>query len=186
MIRLVIPAFNEGRALESLLPRLPATIAGHEVVPLVVSDGSTDDTVEVTTGAGVEVIALTPNRGKGAAVRAALARIEPLAWDIAVLMDADGQHDPSDLEELVAPLTDGETDIVVGSRYADDERRGSTPFNRYVVRWTTVAVLQRILGTRYTDPYCGFRAFTREALERVEFCGDRYEGELEVLFDARR
>lgn len=186
MIRLIIPAFNEGRALESLLPRLPTILAGHEVVPLVVSDGSTDDTVAVVDSAGIEVIALATNRGKGTAIRAALAKLESMAWDIAVLMDADGQHDPSDLEALVAPLVSGETDIVVGSRYVGDERRGSTPLNRYAVRWTTVAILHRILGTRYTDPYCGFRAFTREALERVEFCGDRYEGELEILFDARR
>jgi glycosyltransferase involved in cell wall biosynthesis len=186
MIRLIIPAFNEARALESLLPRLPTTLAGQQVVPLVVSDGSSDDTVAVAGAVGIEVIALATNRGKGTAIRAALARLEPMPWDIAVLMDADGQHDPSDLDALVAPLVSGETEIVLGSRYAGDERRGSTPLNRYAVRWTTVAILHRILGTRYTDPYCGFRAFTREALERVEFCGDRYEGELEILFDARR
>jgi glycosyltransferase involved in cell wall biosynthesis len=186
MIRLIIPAFNEARALVSLLPRLPTILAGHRVVPLVVSDGSTDDTVAVARRAGVEVIPLMPNRGKGSAIRAALARLESDVWDIAVLMDADGQHDPSDLEVLVAPLAGGGVEIAVGSRYLNDEKRGSTPFNRYAVRWTTVAILHRILRTRYTDPYCGFRAFTRDALDRVEFCGDRYEGELEVLFDARR
>ena len=186
MIRLVIPAYNEARALESLLARVPSRLCGHEVQPLVVSDGSTDDTVEVAKSAGMETLALTPNRGKGSAVRTALSEIEAHDWDVVVLMDADGQHDPGDLDGLVFPLLTGEVDIVLGSRYVADERRGTTPWNRYAVRWTTVAILNRILGRRYTDPYCGFRAFTKSALEQVEFCGDRYEGELEVLFDAAR
>jgi glycosyltransferase involved in cell wall biosynthesis len=153
---------------------------------LVVSDGSTDNTVEVARAASVEVLVLDVNRGKGTAVREALASIEEQKHDIVVLMDADGQHDPADLEGLVAPLVAGDADIAMGSRYANDERRGETPLNRYVVRWTTVAVLDRILGTRFTDPYCGFRAFKASSLEVVEFCGSRYEGELEVLFDACR
>ncbi|MDJ0923710.1 MAG: glycosyltransferase family 2 protein [Acidimicrobiia bacterium] len=186
MIRLIIPAFNESGSLQSLLPRLPATVAGHEVEPLVVSDGSTDDTVAVARRLGFAALDLKPNRGKGSAVRAALAELAGRQWDIAVLMDGDGQHDPNDLEALVAPLINGDAEIVVGSRYLKDERRGGTPRNRYAVRWTTVFVLERLLGRRYTDPYCGYRAFTRDALDKVEFCGNRYEGELEVLFDARR
>lgn len=186
MIRLIIPAFNEGGPLESLLPRLPTELSGHPTMALVVSDGSTDNTVEVARAAGVEVLALEANRGKGAAVRAALASIEELEHDIVVLMDADGQHDPDDLADLVAPLLADDADIAVGSRYAGDERRGTTPLNRYAVRWTTVALLERMLGTRFTDPYCGFRAFKTASLEVVEFCGSRYEGELEVLFDACR
>lgn len=186
MIRLIIPAFNEAGPLQSLLPQLPSTLAGHDVAVLVISDGSTDDTVKVAEGAGVEVIALRPNRGKGTAIRAAMQRIAPTSYDIAVLMDADGQHDPDDLEPLIAPLLTAEADIAIGSRYVDKEERGNTPRNRYAVRWTTVALLERILGTRYTDPYCGFRAFTKDAIEGIEFCGNRYEGELEVLFDACR
>lgn len=186
MIRLIIPAFNEAGPLESLLARLPTTLLDHGVSALVVSDGSTDHTVEVAHDAGVDVLALQPNRGKGTAIRAALERLASTEYDIAVLMDADGQHDPADLEALVAPLLAAEADIAIGSRYLGSEKRGDTPLNRYAVRWTTVAVLQRILGTRYTDPYCGFRAFIRSAIESVEFCGNRYEGELEVLFDACR
>jgi hypothetical protein len=58
--------------------------------------------------------------------------------------------------------------------------------NRYAIRWITVAALERVLGTRYTDPYCGFRAFTREAIEGIDLQASGYEGELEVLFEARR
>ncbi|MCP4304071.1 MAG: glycosyltransferase family 2 protein [bacterium] len=186
MIRLIMPAFNEAGPLESLLPRLPASIAGHDVVALVVSDGSTDSTVDVATRHGIATIDLQPNRGKGTAVRAALAEIQDGTADVIVFMDADGQHDPDDLSQLIAPLLDGECDIVVGSRYAADESRGNTPLNRYLIRSGTVSLLSRILGTRFSDPYCGFRAFSPSALATVEFCGSRYEGELEVLFDACR
>ena len=72
MIRLIIPAYDEAGPLQSLLPRLPSTVSGHDVAALVVSDGSTDSTVRVARDAGVETIALSPNRGKGTAVRAAL------------------------------------------------------------------------------------------------------------------
>lgn len=186
MIRLIIPAYNEAGPLQSLLPRLPAELSGHDVRALVVSDGSSDNTSIVARAAGVEVVELETNRGKGTAVSAALAAIVHREHEIVVFMDADGQHDPGDLANLIGPLLVDEADIAIGSRYAIDERRGNTPLNRYLVRCLTVAVLQQILGTRYTDPYCGFRAFQTAALNQVEFCGSRYEGELEILFDAHR
>ena len=186
VIQLIIPAFNEAEPLDTLMERIPSTLEGLPVSVLVASDGSTDDTVAVAEVAGAAALDLQPNRGKGTAIRAALDNLASTTYEIAVLMDADGQHDPSDLQALVAPLVADEADIVVGSRYIGNEERGATPRNRYAVRWTTVALLERILGTRYSDPYCGFRAFTRSAIEGIEFCGNRYEGELEVLFDACR
>lgn len=186
MIRLLIPAFDEAGPLEALLPCLPRVVHGHDLLPLVISDGSSDGTVELVERLGVPVLHLQPNRGKGTALRAGLHAIRNLDFDAVVFMDADGQHRPNDLPDLLAPLLNGAADLVVGSRYADDESRGNTPRNRYLVRSATVALLSRILGTRFTDPYCGFRAFTREALDRVELRGARYEGELEVLFDACR
>jgi len=186
MIRLVIPAYDEAGSLENLLPRLPQFVLGHEVVPLVVSDGSRDGTVDIARQSGVSVLDLQPNSGKGTAIRAGLRAIEDLEFDVVVFMDADGQHDPDDLARLVTPLRKGEADIVVASRYRENEGRGNTPRNRYIVRSGTVVLLHRILGIRFTDPYCGFRAFSRAALESIEFCGSRYEGELEVLFDSCR
>jgi len=130
MIRLIIPAFNEGEPLESLLPRLPTELSGHQVMTLVVSDGSTDNTVEVARAAGVEVLTLESNRGKGTAVREALASIEELEHDIVVLMDADGQHDPEDLASLVAPLIAGDADIAFQDILAGGSRILWKPLRR--------------------------------------------------------
>lgn len=186
MISLIIPAFNEAEALQTLLPRLPAAVHGLPIHPLLVSDGSTDQTAAVATRYQVPVLALSQNRGKGAAIRAALDATVDRAFDAVVFMDADGQHRPEDLPRLIGPLLAGEADLVLGSRYVDDEGRRNTPLNRYLVRTGSIVVLDRVLGQRFSDPYCGFRAFTPFALERVNICGQRYEAELEVLFDACR
>lgn len=186
MISLIIPAFNEEEALRNLLPRLPAIVSGHMVRPLIVSDGSTDDTAAVAIAHGIPVLALASNRGKGTAVRAALDAIALTAADVVVLLDGDGQHLPEDIPRLVGPVLRGESDVVLGSRYSNDEGRRNTPLNRYLVRTGTVALLQRLLGRRFTDPYCGFRAFSARVLGEVSICGERYEGELEALFDASR
>lgn len=184
MISLIIPAFNEAEALESLLPRLPAAAHGIPIHPLLVSDGSTDGTVAVATRHLIPVVALSQNRGKGAAIKAALEAVSGREFDAIVFMDADGQHRPEDMPRLVAPLLTGSADMVLGSRYLEDEGRRNTPLNRYLVRTGTMSILKRILGRRFSDPYCGFRAFTPFALDRVNICGERYEAELEVLFDA--
>ena len=186
MISLIIPAFNEAEALESLLPRLPVSVHGIPVHPLLVSDGSTDHTVAVATRHQVPVLALSQNRGKGSAIQAALDAIVDRTFDAVVFMDADGQHRPEDLPRVVGPLLAGKADLVLGSRYIEDEGRRNTPLNRYLIRTGTIAVLRRILGQRFSDPYCGYRSFTPFALSRVNICGERYEAELEVLFDACR
>jgi glycosyltransferase involved in cell wall biosynthesis len=184
MICVVIPAFNEEGPLRSLLHRLPDRIAGLPVAVVVVSDGSTDHTERCARECGVTVVSLPYNSGKGAALKAGLARAAAMDYSCLVTMDGDGQHDADDLEPLVLPVVAGEYDVALGSRYLETSRRGSAPLNRYMVRAATIAVLKRATGRSFTDPYCGYRCFSREALERIRFHGDQYHGELEAIFDA--
>lgn len=186
MIWLIIPAFNEATSLSSLLPLIPRTIEGHRVNTLVVSDGSTDATVSVAVSLGFPVLAMKRNCGKGSAVRAALETISKGTSAAVVVMDGDGQHLPQDLPRLVRPLLLGRADAVLASRYLTDPSRGATPLNRYLVRSATVLLLGRLLGRRFSDPYCGYRAFTGAVIEEISVCGERYEGELESLFDLCR
>jgi hypothetical protein len=76
--------------------------------------------------------------------------------------------------------------MVVGSRYLETARRGQTPWNRYLVRSGSVAILNGILSMNVTDPYSGFRVLTPGAIKRIDLKGDRYESELEMLFCASR
>jgi glycosyltransferase involved in cell wall biosynthesis len=184
MICVVIPVFNEEGPLRSLLHRLPDRIARLPVKVIVVSDGSTDRTEECARDCGVDLVSLPSNSGKGAALKAGLARAAAMEYGYLVTMDGDGQHDVDDLEGLVLPVVAGEYDVTLGSRYLESSRRDRTPLNRYLVRAATIAVLKRATGRLYTDPFCGFRCFSREAVGRIQFHGDQYHGELEAIFDA--
>jgi glycosyltransferase involved in cell wall biosynthesis len=184
MICVVIPAFNEEGSLRSLLHRLPDRIAGLPVTVVVVSDGSTDHTEECARDCGVVVVSLPSNSGKGAALKAGLARAAQMKYGYLVTMDGDGQHDIDDLERLALPVVAGDYDVALGSRYLEESRGDRAPLNRYLVRAATIAVLKRATGRSFTDPFCGYRCFSWEALQHIRFHGDQYHGELEAIFDA--
>jgi glycosyltransferase involved in cell wall biosynthesis len=184
VIAVVIPAFNEADRLRALLPRLPACLFGVAVQVIVVSDGSADGTDAIALDHGAALVRLPEHRGKGAALRAGFARALELGPSQLVTMDADGQHDPADLERLVQPVMAGECTVAIGNRFLSDPSRGPAPLNRYLVRKALVAALQATLGRTYTDPCCGYRCFSCEALQAIRLRGDRYQSELEQLFEA--
>ena len=186
MIYAIMTAYNEAASLLTLLPRMPATVNSRALRIIVVDDGSTDATADVARAYECTVIRSEMNRGKGASLRAGLAALEGEHFDAVVLMDSDGQHDPAHLAALTEPIVDGVAEMVVGSRYLATTERGDTPWNRYLVRSGTVAVLNRILSTNITDPYSGYRALTPQSIECITLRGDRYESELEMLFCANQ
>ena len=177
-IGVVIAAYDEVEGLRRLLPQL------SELTVVVSSDGSTDGTPEVAAGHGALVLHSPSNRGKSAALRDGCRAALDAGCDVLVLLDGDGQHRPSELWRLVDPILGGEADLVLGSRYLENGGRGTAPRNRYVVRTLTGRLLGRVFGYPVTDPYCGYRALSREAATRLGFGGTRYQCELEMLFDA--
>jgi glycosyltransferase involved in cell wall biosynthesis len=184
MITVLIPAFNEERAVATVIAGIPGVIAGHRTAIVVIDDGSTDATAAEARRGGAEVVRLDANRGKGAAMRCGRERAAALSADVVVAIDADGQHDPACLPELVAPVAAGTHDMVIGSRYLADPRRGATPLNRYVVRNLTCSYLSKQLNLDLTDPYSGLRAYNRRVLEEMHLVGPGYQSELELLFEA--
>ncbi|MEN8040407.1 MAG: glycosyltransferase family 2 protein [Actinomycetota bacterium] len=186
MIIVLIAAYNEELGLSELLPRLPRLVNDHAVEVLVVSDGSTDGTVDVAMENGCRTIEIEDNRGKGAALKTGLEAIRGEAYDVVVLMDADGQHDPAQLPAITAEVLSGTADLVIGSRYKQRSGRGNAPWNRYVVRCATRGLLDVILSAKVTDPFCGYRAISPDAARCIRLQGDRYESELEMLFCAER
>ena len=184
MIAVVVPAFNEADRLRILLPRIPACLFGVPVQVIVVSDGSTDGTEAVARDHGAVLVGLSRHRGKGAALRAGFARARELGPSLVVTMDADGQHDPADLERLVRPVMAGECALAAGSRFLSDPSRGPAPLNRYLVRKALMAALRATLGRTCTDPCCGYRCFSFQALQVIRLQGDHYQSELEALFEA--
>jgi glycosyltransferase involved in cell wall biosynthesis len=186
VIYVLIPAFNEAGNLETLLPRIPAKILGRAVSTVVICDGSIDGTCRVGAAHGVEVVKLSTNQGKGSAVRAGAVLLSGREIDVVVTMDGDGQHNPDELATLVSPVLTDDCDIVIGSRYLTDQSRGSTPLNRFLVRALFTRLLSHRLRQPVTDPFTGFRCMSSQAFANVMLLGDRYEGELEVRFEAER
>jgi glycosyltransferase involved in cell wall biosynthesis len=174
----IIPALNEEAALPSTLAALAVAQPGVEVV--VVDDGSVDRTREVAVAGGARVLSLPFNLGVGSAVRAGLHFARDRGFDRAVVFDADGQHDPRAIDDLLAALDAG-ADVALASRFAD----GADAFPVGRVRRSAMrfmaAFVARLTHERFTDPTSGFRAFDRPAIELlsrvypVEYLADTVE-----------
>ncbi len=184
MITILIPAFNEERAVARVVAGIATSLAGHTTTVVVIDDGSTDGTGAAARAAGAEVIVTGKNLGKGCAMRRGRSRATELHADIVVAIDADGQHDPACLPALVGPVVAGTHDMVIGSRYLDNPGRGDTPRNRYVVRSLTCRYLGGTVGFDLTDPYSGLRAYNRRVLDEMRLVGPGYQNELELLYEA--
>jgi glycosyltransferase involved in cell wall biosynthesis len=155
-VSIVIPAYNEGASIGAVVSELLASASWHEVI--VVDDGSSDDTGANATAAGARVIRHPYNKGNGAAVKTG---IRCASGRFVLIVDADGQHRPSDAARLVAQLDT--YDLVVGAR--------SSVTQATLARRAGNAVLNRIASyltrQRIPDLTSGFRAARRECL--VEF-----------------
>ncbi|MGB0713303.1 MAG: glycosyltransferase family 2 protein, partial [Gammaproteobacteria bacterium] len=163
-VAVVIPALNEGESLPDVLPSIPSEVAGLGVVALIVDDGSDDDTVEVAKRLGALSISHMVNQGGGAALRTGYAAAGYLGVSVVVTMDADGQHDPSEIEPLVRPIAETGADIVIGSRvlgsmedYSSLRRKGVDLFS---------GLVSLLTGVKITDCASGFRAFRYEKLKQ--------------------
>lgn len=157
---IAIPAWNESRSIEGVITKVREHLPEASI--LVVDDGSTDATARLARAAGATTLSLPFNVGVGGAMRTAFLYAEREGYQQLVQVDADGQHEPADLEALLAGL-DG-ADIVVGNRF----HAHSTYRVRGPRRWAMVFLgfaLSRLGRTRISDPTSGFRAAGRRAIE---------------------
>ncbi|MFC1568425.1 glycosyltransferase family 2 protein [Candidatus Margulisiibacteriota bacterium] len=162
-ILVIIPAYNEEAALPGVIAKIRQRLPQADV--LVVNDGSVDATAELARRQGAYVLNLAFNLGIGVAMQAGYQFAQKNGYDIAVQVDADGQHDPAEVHKLIAPLLSGDqADIVVGSRFLTASGFKSTFF-----RQTGIAIFARLLamffGKEITDATSGFRAADRRAIE---------------------
>jgi len=167
-IAVVIPALNEEKQLGEVIDAIPA-FADHIIV---VDDGSTDKTVEVAEGKGAKVISHKSNRGVGAALSTGVRTVLGMDVDIMVNMDADGQFDPADIEKLVQPILDGQADFVTASRFIDKAFRPKMPVAKYWGNKFMSRFISRLTRQKFYDVSCGFRAYSRETLQRLNLFGE--------------
>jgi glycosyltransferase involved in cell wall biosynthesis len=167
-VTLVVPALNEGRDIGGVLDSIPEFI--DSVV--VIDDGSTDDTADVARGRGAEVISHGRNRGVGAAFDTGRRRVLAMRSDIMVNMDGDGQFAPADIAKLVGPVAEGEAEFVTASRFKDPDLYPDMSRMKFVGNRMMSCLISRLTGRRFHDVSCGFRAYSRAALLRLNLFGE--------------
>ncbi len=171
-IAVVIPAYNEADNIHHVLAALPDRVCDLPLHAIVIDDGSADRTTEAARDAGAAGVRLPMNRGQGAALRTGYRLALVTGAEIVVTMDADGQHQPSELSRLVSPIANGEVDVVNGSRVLGE----ADP--NHAARELGVKLFAQLLSlltwSKVTDPACGYRAVRTEALRGLEFRQDQF------------
>ena len=179
----VVPAHNEAENLPSVLGQMPYDVGGLPIVPIVIADGCTDATEATARNYGACVIRRDLRRGSGAAVRLGYQAALEAGARVVVTIDADGQHDPKEMERLVEPLLTRDADMVQGSRVLGSFEIESS------IRNVGVRMFARLLTalgrTKITDPSTGYRAITSDALRRLDLRQDQFYVS-EVILDAAR
>ena len=180
-ILVCIPAYNEEKTIGTVLDKA----FRHVEQVIVCDDGSTDGTNEIARRKGATVIRNPYNMGKGRALQTCLRLADRIAPDVIVTMDADGQHNPEDIPLLVAPILDGEADLVIGSRYIEGSSTDAPLYRR--VGLSIVNAFNQTANDGVKDTQSGFRAFNKEALRLfTDMSEDGFGVETEQLSIARK
>ena len=157
-ILVVIPAFNEASRIRRVVEGVRRQVEGDV---LVVDDGSADATAAEARAAGAITATHASNLGYGAALQTGYRYALRHGYDAVLQLDADGQHDPASIPQLVAALE--RADVVVGSRFLH-EGSYRPPLLRRVGMWLFGTVASGLAGQRVTDPTSGYQAVSRRAL----------------------
>jgi dolichol-phosphate mannosyltransferase len=177
-----IPVYNEAKYVREVL----AATRRYSSDILVINDGSSDGTAELLDREpGILRIDHAKNRGYGAALISAFAFALDHGYDVLVTMDCDGQHEPARVPVLLEAIHD--CDIVSGSRYLRDFRQDSAaPTDRRFINATVTREINSRYGFNLTDSFCGFKAYRREALARLNITEKGWGMPLQLWVQAAR
>lgn len=169
----VIPALNEESAIGQVIRNIPRNISGiSETEVLVVDDGSTDDTADVALQSGASVVVRNVRTlGVAKTVKEGLSTAVGLGADLICLIDADGQHNPLEMQGLVNPILNGQADVVIGSRFRDTLYRRNAPLLRRIANRLMAGLVNMLISTKITDAECGYRALSAYAAKRLSLLG---------------
>ncbi len=175
-----IPAYNEE---DKIAPVILRTRKYVDKV-LVCDDGSSDLTSEIARGLGADVVAHDRNLGYGAAISSLFREASRIGAAILVTIDADGQHDPDSIPELIAPLTTGEADIVIGSRFIG--KGSKIPKSREAGIKALTGLSSRLAYEGITDAQSGMRAYGGKSIEHVRPTEMGMGASIEILAKAKQ
>ena len=177
-ISVIIPAFNEERAIGSVLDEIPSTVS--EVI--VVDNGSTDATAAIAQLRGA-VVVYEPIRGYGQACLRGLSALSEA--DIVVFLDGDYSDFPEEMPALYEPIVAGVADLVVGSRVLGEREKGALLPQARFGNWLSTRLIRWLFGVSFTD-LGPFRAIDHKALKRLDMCDRDFGWTVEMQVKAAR
>jgi hypothetical protein len=177
-----IPAFNEEKSIARVV--LEAQKFADAIV--VCDDGSSDYTAKIAERLGAVVVRHGQNSGYGAALKSLFGYAAKSGADILVTMDADGQHDASEIPSVVKPISDDEADIVIGSRFKNLNGKPAMPLYRKVGAKMITKMVNGSSKNGVSDAQSGFRAYNREAINRLNVVEAGMGASVEILLEASK
>ncbi|HHV99656.1 MAG TPA: glycosyltransferase family 2 protein [Clostridiaceae bacterium] len=157
----IIPAYNEEKSITSVIANVRRYVPESDI--LVVNDGSSDNTALYAAAANAMIINLPFNLGIGGAMQTGYMFARDNNYDIAIQVDGDGQHNPSDIQKLVKPVIDNLTDMAIGSRYISRTSYRSSYLRRIGMIFFS-ALVAFLTGNKVKDTTSGFRVVNRNII----------------------
>jgi glycosyltransferase involved in cell wall biosynthesis len=173
-VSFVIAAYNEAATIGEVLDRVEELDVEKQII--VVDDGSTDGTAEIAARYDCVLIRQC-NRGKGAAIRAAIPHLES---DIAVIQDADLEYDPANVPALIQPIQAGVADVVFGSRLSGGQPQRAFLFWHLVGNRLLSLLTNVLYNTTLSDMETGYKAFRTDVLRSLNLREDDFAIEAEI------
>ena len=175
-----LPMFNEEETIGTVVTK----VLDYADIVVCVDDGSSDSSARIAETCGAIVHRHRANRGYGGALKSLFKKARELDADALIILDSDGQHEPSDIPALLEPILAQKADFVIGSRFVDGGAGEDMPAYRRLGIKVISAASNLSSDLDIKDTQSGFRVFSRLAIERLRFDSEGMELSLEMLEDA--
>ena len=175
----VMPALNAARTLKTTVAGIPRDCVDEIIL---VDDRSTDETLTIARELGVRVVWHPHNVGYGGNQKTCYLEALQRGAEVVVMLHPDGQYEPGLIPKLIAPIYEGEADLVLGTRMAERgaARRAGMPLYKRVANRFLTTIENWVMGTELTDLHTGYRAYGRELLLTVPFL----RNSIDFVFDS--
>jgi glycosyltransferase involved in cell wall biosynthesis len=186
-VLIIIPCYNEAENVSRLNNELQKLeIENCSVLPLFINDASTDNTKDKLAEIGAVFLDNAVNLGIGGTVQLGFMYAYRNNFDIAVQMDGDGQHPPSELKKLIQPLFEHQTDVTIGSRFIHEQGFKSTYMRRVGIHFFS-RLNKLLVRVEIKDPTSGYRAYNRKAMEElIKYYPDEYPEPEAIIYLAHK
>lgn len=173
----VIPTYNEAAAIGEIIQEIRC----QERDVIVIDDGSTDNTAQISRYCGAAVLKNSKNQGKGFSLIRGLKYAADNNFDAAIIMDGDGQHYPTNISNFIQKALSSQAGIIIGNRMHNP---CTMPVMRILTNKFMSWLISRLIKQSIPDTQCGFRLIKKELLEKLKFTTRRFETESEILIQA--